>query len=549
VPEPTPDLGEFEAPLIEAAVVLTTQLDVQGTCQAMLTAVEEIVAARAAWILLHDPTRNELFTCGYRGVGADAYANIRVPCDRGIVGLVFTERQRIFVGDVTQEQRWFNAERVHASGLKSVFTLPLVHDSTALGVVGVDSARFTPAQPPTAADVARLEGLAALAAVGIRNAQLFASIEEDRRRLRRLVAERRQLRTQVHHLRDEIRVHSTFGTIVGSSAVLTAALDQVSLVAPADTSVLLSGETGTGKELFARVIHDNSRRAKNPFVAVNCAAMPESLIESELFGYERGAFTGALSRKPGRFELADRGTLFLDEVGDLPLAAQAKLLRVLQEREVQRVGGMRPVPVNVRLIAATNHDLVARMAEGQFRPDLYYRLSVFPVHIPPLRDRPDDIPQLVQHFVARYAERLHKPVPGLTAEAMARLEAYDWPGNVRELQNVLERAMILLRGGVVLDPDLLAFPDRVALASGIALGQPAAASVATRAPAAPESAGRARPVTLDEAERRVILQALESAGWRISGRQGAAELLGLKPTTLHAKMKKLGVHRPAPAAT
>jgi formate hydrogenlyase transcriptional activator len=544
VPQPETELGELEAPLIKAAVALTAELDVRGTCQAMLVAVEEMFAARAAWILLHDPTRNELITCGHHGVGADVYANLRIPCDRGIVGLVFTDRQTIFVPDVTQEPRWFNAERVHASGLRSVFTLPLLHDAIVMGVVGVDSARFTPARPPTPADVARLEGLAALAAVGIRNAQLFASIEEDRRRLRRLVAERRQLRTQVHHLRNEVRVHSTFGTIVGSSAVLTSALDQVSLVAPADTSVLLSGETGTGKELFARVIHDNSRRAKNPFVAVNCAAMPESLIESELFGYERGAFTGALSRKPGKFELADRGTLFLDEVGDLPLAAQAKLLRVLQEREVQRVGGTRPVPVNVRLIAATNHDLAVRIAEGQFRLDLYYRLSVFPVHIPPLRDRHADIPQLVQHFLARYAERLHKPAPRLTAEAMTRLEAYDWPGNVRELQNVLERAMILLRGDVI-EADLLAFPGRVVADAGAPIPPPPAAP-SRIAPG--DGTSRARPLTLEEAERRVILEALESAGWRVSGRQGAAEQLGLKPTTLHAKMKKLSVHRPGPAA-
>jgi formate hydrogenlyase transcriptional activator len=533
-------LNEFEEPLIRAAVSLTAGLDVHDTCDAMIGAVERMFDARAAWILLHDASRDELVTCAYRGAGASTYAGLHLPKDRGIVGLVFNNRQPVFVPDVAREQRWFDQERLHASGLQSVFALPLVHDSAALGVVGMDSRRFSPAHPPTTADIARLEGLAAIAAVGIRNAQLFTSVNEDRRRLRQVLAERRQLRTEVHSLRDQLRVHSTYGSIVGSSPLLTSALDQVSLVAPADTSVLLSGETGTGKELFARVIHANSRRAKNAFVAVNCAAIPEALIESELFGYERGAFTGALSRKPGKFELADRGTLFLDEIGDLPLAAQAKLLRVLQEREVQRVGGTRPIPVNVRLIAATNHDLVARMAERQFRPDLYYRLSVFPLRIPALRDRLDDIPQLVQDFVGRCAERLHKPVPTLSDETMERLMSYQWPGNVRELQNVLERAMILLRGEVI-GPDLLSFPR-------VAFGDVAAAAPKEepreRRPVGHE---RGRLPTFDEAERRAIVQALESAGWRISGRHGAAELLGLKPTTLHAKMKRLGIRRPAPS--
>jgi formate hydrogenlyase transcriptional activator len=543
VPDDHSGLGALEEPLIKVAVALTRALDVSEACEAMIGAVERMFDARAAWILLHDPSRNELVTCAYRGAGASTYEGLRLPSDRGIVGLVFTGRTAVFVPDVAREERWFDQERVHASALQSVFTLPLLHDAAALGVIGVDSRRFNAQHPPGAADVERLEGLAAIAAVGIRNAQLFASINEDRQRLRRLLAERKQLRSEVDSLRDEIRVHSTFGTIVGSSVPLTDALEQVGLVAPADTSVLLSGETGTGKELFARVIHSNSRRAKNAFVAVNCAAMPESLIESELFGYERGAFTGALSRKPGKFELADRGTLFLDEVGDLPLPAQAKLLRVLQEREVERVGGTRPVPVNVRLIAATNHDLFVRMTEGQFRPDLFYRLSVFPLHLPPLRDRREDIPQLVQHFVGRFAERLHKPVPVLTDDALTRLLAYEWPGNVRELQNVLERAMILLRGSA-LGSDLLSFPH-VTPAAGATAAAPGAGPM-RRPPA--EDAPPPRPPTFDEAERRVIVQALQSSGWRISGRNGAAEMLGLKPTTLHAKMKKLGIHRPAATA-
>ena len=312
------------------------------------------------------------------------------------------------------------------------------------------------------------------------------------------------------------------------------------LVAPADSTVLLVGETGTGKELIARAIHDQSRRSGKPFVAVNCAALPESLVESELFGYEKGAFTGALARKPGKFELADQGTLFLDEIGDLPAQAQAKLLRVLQEREVQRVGGTRAVPVNVRLISATNQDLGARMQTGLFRQDLYYRLSVFPIRVPPLRERTSDIPLLVDHFLRRFADRLHKPVPRLSDGVFDQLLVYDWPGNVRELQNVIERAVILARGSLI--------------GSDLIILQPKGVSQAVTAPSdlvplAVEShhghnGNGDDVVRFADAERHAIVRALEASGWRISGWGGAAEILGLKPTTLHAKMKRLGIRRP-----
>jgi formate hydrogenlyase transcriptional activator len=311
----------------------------------------------------------------------------------------------------------------------------------------------------------------------------------------------------------------------------------VELVAPADSTVLLLGETGTGKELIARAIHDQSPRRGKPFVAVNCAALPESLVESELFGYEKGAFTGALTRKPGKFELADSGTLFLDEIGDLPAQAQAKLLRVLQEREVQRVGSTRGVPINVRLISATNQDLRVGMQSGQFRQDLFYRLSVFPIRVPALRERIEDIPRLATHFLRRFAERQHTPVPRLADGVCEQLMAYDWPGNVRELQNVIERAVIIAHGGLIESNSILLRASEVAAA-------------ATAAAPAPEP----RPVEIRpggnvlrfaDAERHVICRALELAGWRISGSGGAAESLGLKPTTLHAKMKRLGIRRPS----
>jgi transcriptional regulator with GAF, ATPase, and Fis domain len=365
---------------------------------------------------------------------------------------------------------------------------------------------------------------------------LHEAIDADRVRLEQLLRERRALRGEVTDLRKQVREAQSLDTAVGQSPIFRRVLAEVELVARADSTVLLVGETGTGKELIARALHDQSRRASRPFIAVNCAALPETLVESELFGYEKGAFTGAMARKPGKFELANHGTLFLDEVGDLPGQAQAKLLRVLQEREVQRVGGTRAEPINVRLVAATNKDLSAGVQAGSFRTDLFYRLNVFPIRLPALRERPDDIAPLAQHFLGRFADRQHKRVPRLSPEALDRLTAYDWPGNVRELQNVVERAIILCRDGVI-GPDLISLqPPR---------DRP---DTPPREPAPSEDRvpGRAgNVIRFRDAERHAILRALELAGWRISGRAGAADILGLKATTLHAKMKKLGIRRPS----
>ncbi len=525
-----PELSPSERALIDAVMSLTARLDVEATCAAMLDVVERMFGARSSWILLHDPASDRLVTCGFRGPGADAYAGLEQPCDRGVAGLAFTRGELVFVPDAQRDDRWFDPARVQMTGFRSVLAVPLVDKEAAMGVIGLESPRFTPDSPPAPADLARLRAVAAQAAIGIRNARLYQSVEEERLRLRRLLQERRQLRGELGHLRDEVREARSFTSIVGDSSALRAVLSQVDVVAPADSTVLIAGETGTGKELIARAIHDGSRRAGSAFVAVNCAALPEALIESELFGHEKGAFTGALSRKPGKFELADRGTLFLDEVGDLPPEAQAKLLRVLQEREVQRVGGMRPVPVNVRLIAATNQDLEALMHAGRFRADLFYRLSVFPIALPPLRDRAEDIPALVDHFARRFADRLRKPPPRITADAMHQLMTYDWPGNVRELQNIVERAVILARGPVIGREAIPVRPGPRPV--------PAPAENGSR----PADGGAILPFS--EAERRAILRALELTGWRISGSGGAAQMLGLKPTTLHAKMKKLGIHRP-----
>ena len=529
-------LSQFERAFIQAANSLTARLDLEQTCGAVLDAVEAIFDARSSWLLLHDASADELVTVAFRGPDAGSYSGARVPLrERVISTIVFRERQPLFVPDVRHEYRWHDPARVHRAGLQTVLTVPLVYEGASVGVLGLDSPRFSADAPPSGEDIVRLQAVAAQAAIGIRNARTYAAGEEDRARLRRLLDERRQLRTRVDHLREQVREVHGAAEPIGDSPAFRGVLEQIHVVAPADTTVLLVGETGSGKELVARTIHEESRRRGHPFVAVNCAAIPESLLESELFGYEKGAFTGALARKAGKFELADRGTMLLDEIGDLPAQAQAKLLRVLQEREVQRVGATKPVPINVRIIAATNRDLESCIHAGTFRSDLFYRLSVFPIFLPPLRERRQDIPRLAAHFVARFAERQHVALPAWAPGVLEQLADYEWPGNIRELQNVIERAVILARDGVI-TRDLIAL-RRV----------PESPPVHVRAAEAPppQNHPATNLVPFSEAERRAILRALELTGWRISGRQGGAEVLGLKPTTLHAKMKKLGITRPS----
>jgi DNA-binding NtrC family response regulator len=322
---------------------------------------------------------------------------------------------------------------------------------------------------------------------------------------------------------DALRRDIGFSELVGHSAALRRVLTAVETVAPTDATVLLAGETGTGKELIARAIHTLSRRRASPFVTLNCAAIPTGLLESELFGHERGAFTGAIGRRIGRFELAHRGTLLLDEVGDLPLELQPKLLRVLQERAFERLGSTRTVYTDARLIAATNTDLAQMVAAKHFRSDLYYRLNVFPIVIPPLRERRDDIPLLVRYFVQKYARRLHKRIGTIPAQVMAGLMAYHWPGNVRELEHFIERSVILSRD-LELQPPLAALPSHM--------------------PSSAVSSAAHHAVTLRDAEREHILRTLEETRWVMGGSAGAAARLGLKRTTLQALVKRLGIDRP-----
>jgi formate hydrogenlyase transcriptional activator len=312
-----------------------------------------------------------------------------------------------------------------------------------------------------------------------------------------------------------------FEQIIGRSAALESVLEQVGYVAPTDSTVLIEGETGTGKELIARAIHKLSSRCGRPFIKLNCAAIPLDLLESELFGHERGAFTGAIAQKIGRFELADKGTLFLDEVGDIPPALQPKLLRVLQEQEFERLGSNRTHRVDVRLVAATNRNLMEMMKQGEFRSDLYFRLNVFPVLLPPLRKRREDIPGLVTHFVEILGQRVCRHIRHIPPETMAALCSYDWPGNIRELQNLIERAVILSDDGVLPNPLLKVRTQHIQC-----IGLSAA------------------PPTLKESERILILHALESANWVIGGPRGAATKLGLKRSTLLYKMARFGIRRP-----
>ena len=316
--------------------------------------------------------------------------------------------------------------------------------------------------------------------------------------------------------RNQVSRDGRFGQVIGNSPAIESVLEQVQLVACTDSTVLIQGETGTGKELIAQAVHNLSSRAGRSFVKLNCAAIPFDLLESELFGHERGAFTGAIAQKIGRFELADKGTLFLDEVGDIPPALQPKLLRVLQEQEFERLGSARTHRVDIRLVAATNRDLTEMVSRGKFRSDLYYRLNVFPIGLPPLRERREDIPALVAHFVDIFGRRMGRQIQHIPSETMSALSSYPWPGNIRELQNLIERAVILSDDGVLPDPLPASWTQSVFSAA----------------------------TTLKDSERALILQTLDDVGWVIGGAKGAAAKLGLKRTTLLNRMNRVGISRP-----
>jgi formate hydrogenlyase transcriptional activator len=426
--------------------------------------------------------------------------------EHSVVGKVYRTRRRLLVTDLSDLDPVLHA-RTLAEGISEGCFCPLIHRDRGLGVMTAgwrDAGRYTD-------DVgAILDAVAIQVAIALDNAMAYQKISELKDQLAR----------EKLYLEDEIRGELNFSEIVGSSSALRRVLKQVETVAPTDSNVLIYGETGSGKELIARAIHDLSARRTGTFVKLNCAAIPTGLLESELFGHEKGAFTGAVAQRIGRFELANRGTIFLDEIGEIPLELQPKLLRVLQEREFERLGSSRTLRSDARFIAATNRDLSDMVEKHEFRADLYYRLNVFPIQVPPLRDRPEDIPVLVRHFVQQFARRMNRKIESIPAENMNALQRYSWPGNIRELQNLIERAVIL--------------------SSGPLLQVPMEELKARIAPPRQRNASQ----TLADAERAHILAVLKETDWVLAGANGAAAKLGMNRSTLRFRMGKLGIERP-----
>ncbi|CUQ65145.1 Formate hydrogenlyase transcriptional activator (fragment) [Candidatus Nitrospira inopinata] len=505
---PCEGLAERYQGLLEVTQAIAAQRDLDELCRDLARYLPHVVQVNFAALSLHDPAKNTMrLQTIQANVPADLIGGHEGPVDDSPAGLVWQTQQALLVPDLSQECRWPHVVRcMREDGAQSFCIVPLTTVRRRLGAMGFLSLEK---EAYSEADIEFLQLVAKQVAVAVENVLAFKEIAELKDKLAK----------EKLYLEDEIRLDYNFEKIVGESPALKRVLKQVEIVAPTDSTVLILGETGTGKELIARAIHNLSGRRERTFVKLNCAAIPSGLLESELFGHERGAFTGAITQKIGRFELADGGTLFLDEVGDIPLDLQSKLLRVLQEQEFERLGSTKTTKVNVRLLAATNRDLATMVAEKQFRSDLYYRLNVFPVTLPPLRDRREDIPLLVRYFAQKLARRMDKRIETIPAETMAALSAYSWPGNIRELENLIERAVILSQG-----PDLY-----VPLAE------------LTAAASQPVS----QPTTLEEAERDHIRRVLEAADWVIGGPAGAAARLGMKRTTLQSKMKKLGISRPS----
>jgi len=451
--------------------------------------------------------------------GGSQRSNTQIPRHASLADQVFRSKNMLLAGRQELErlaQESGQASQLATRGFQATCTLPLIAGQRVLGALNL--AHNHP-DAFSRYNLSLLQEIAARIAIGMENALAYEEISRLKDRLA----------SENLYLNEEIRNFGSFGEIIGESAAMRAVLEQVEMVASSDCTVLILGETGTGKELIARAIHKMSARKTSTMVKVNCAAIPAGLLESDLFGHEKGAFTGASSQRLGRFELADKGTLFLDEVGDIPLELQPKLLRALQEREIERLGSHRVIPVDARLIAATNRNLMQMVAQREYRSDLYYRLNVFPIVIPPLRDRPEDIPLLASYFAQKIARRMNRQIDSIPADTLQHLAGLQWPGNVRELENVIERAVILSRGPVLHLP--------------VNELQLHLAPTAWKSAASPHAAPSELPQLADasEAERQKIIKVLRETNGIVAGPRGAAARLGLKRTTLLSRMQRLGI--------
>ena len=497
-----------EAVMVQLTSVLLAHTDVHKLLEALSATLREVIPHDAATLGLYEPAINSLVVQFLgREEGENGRGEIRLPIDESSVGEAFRTREPVLLERILSSPYAKDSLRhLTELGMQSGCWVPLIYQGEPIGTLGVASRHESAF---AARDAEMLAKVAALVAIAINNAMTFRQVAELRDRLT----------LEKQYLEEEINVENRFEDIVGESTGLRQVLRDIETVAPTQATVLIQGETGTGKELLARAIHRLSPRKEHTFIKLNCAAIPAGLLESELFGHEKGAFTGAIARKMGRLELAHEGTLFLDEVGDMPLDLQPKLLRALQEREIERLGGTRPIKVNVRLIAASNRDLAKMVDEKQFRADLYYRLKVFPIEAPPLRERIDDIPILVRHFVTLHSRRMGKTIETIPKAAMEALKRWEWPGNIRELENFLERAVILTRGSALYVPVAeLEIKDE-------------------------DTDPSLEVSTHEDAERGHILRTLRDTKGAIAGDDGAAARLGLKRTTLNSKIKKLGIVR------
>jgi formate hydrogenlyase transcriptional activator len=496
----------FYQTLLEVTNVLNSQQDTESLWKAISGHIKQVVSWERAGITLYHSGID-----AFRFYAVETSMPIvRLKCDAVIpregsaMGWVYANRRIHVRPQIQQEQMFLEDAYYQEEGLGRMINLPLMVGENCLGSLNIGSVESGDPDPENLEFLGQVAKQIALAIDHVRAYEEISRLRD-------------QLARENAYLLEEIKISHDFGAMVGKSQKVRAILELAQAVAPTNTSVLITGETGTGKELLARFIHELSPRRDKPFVRVNCASLPSGLVESELFGHEKGAFTGAEQSRPGKFELANGGALFLDEIGEMPLETQAKLLRVLQDGIIERVGSTQSLEVDVRIIAATNADLTEAMGEGRFRSDLFYRLHVFPIEVPPLRERPQDIPLLARHFLEKNRVEFKRPCQDIDRASLQKLLGYHWPGNIRELKNIIERAMILSHSTLLTINDAF-FPSSASQETG--------------------SSSK-----LKDLERHRIQQALKVCEWRIDGPLGAAKQLGLNPSTLRSRLKKLGIKR------